>query len=99
MLILITGHLLGQSFEGTLVYKTNFEFQVSKEMEKLGITKEKIREKMKDDKSLTGSIKISYNQGIIFLIQILILNLGLSTNKIQINFILSKKGMVQIFVV
>jgi len=63
LLVLTTGLLFGQSYEGTLVYKTDFQFQISEKMAKMGITEEMMEEKMKQDGSWTDSIKTSYKQG------------------------------------
>lgn len=63
LLCLTTGLLYGQSYEGTLVYKTDFQFQISEKMSKMGITEELLKEKMKQEGSWTDSIKTSYKQG------------------------------------
>ncbi|MCL2131357.1 MAG: hypothetical protein FWH36_02695 [Lentimicrobiaceae bacterium] len=63
ILVLTTGLVFGQSFEGTLVYKTDFEFQISEKMAEMGITEEIMVEKMKKDGSWTDSITTSYKQG------------------------------------
>jgi hypothetical protein len=63
LLVLTTGLLFGQSFEGTLVYKTDFKFQISKKMAQMGLTEEMMKEKMKQDGSLTDSVKTIYKQG------------------------------------
>lgn len=63
LLVLTSGLLFGQSYEGTLVYKTDFQFQISEKMAKMGITEEMMKEKMKKEGTLTDSIKTSYKQG------------------------------------
>ena len=63
ILVLTTGILFGQSYEGTLVYKTDFQFKISEKMMKMGITEEMMKEKMKKEGSLTDSIKTIYKQG------------------------------------
>ena len=63
LLILTTGLLFGQSYEGTLVYKIDFQFQISEKMATMGITEEMITEKMKQDGSWTDSIETCYKQG------------------------------------
>ena len=63
LLVLTTGFLFGQSYEGTLVYKTDFQFQLSEKMTKMGITEEALIKKMKQDGTWTDSIKTSYKQG------------------------------------
>lgn len=63
LLVLTTGLLFGQSYEGTLVYKTDFQFQLSEKMTKMGITEEMLIGKMKKEGSWTDSIKTSYKQG------------------------------------
>ncbi|MBK6966451.1 MAG: hypothetical protein IPH20_21775 [Bacteroidales bacterium] len=57
LLVLTTGLLFGQSYEGTLVYKTDFQFQISEKMAKMGITEEMMEEKMKQDGSWTDEYK------------------------------------------
>ena len=63
ILVFTTGILFGQSYEGTLVYKTDFQFKISEKMMKMGITEEMMKEKMKKEGSLTDSIKTIYKQG------------------------------------
>jgi hypothetical protein len=63
LFVLTTGLLFGQSFEGTVVYKTDFKFQISKKMAQMGLTEEMMKEKMKKDGSWTDSVKTSYKQG------------------------------------
>ena len=63
ILVFTTGLLFGQSYEGTLVYKTDFQFKISEKMMKMGITEEMMKEKMKKEGSLTDSIKTIYKQG------------------------------------
>ena len=62
-LILSTGILFGQSFEGTLVYKTDFKFRISEKMSKMGISEEMLKEKMKNEGTWTDSIKSIYKHG------------------------------------
>ncbi|HYF03933.1 MAG TPA: hypothetical protein VEC36_11185, partial [Patescibacteria group bacterium] len=63
ILFLTTELLYGQSFEGTLVYKADFEFHISEKMAQMGITEEMMKEKIKNDGSWSDSIKTSYKQG------------------------------------
>ena len=60
--ISITGLLKAQSFEGTLTYKAEYKFNVSPDMEKMGVTKEKLIEKMKNEGTWSDSIKVTYKQ-------------------------------------
>jgi len=57
------GLLFSQSYEGTLVYKTDFQFEISDNMAEMGLTEERIIEKMKTEGSWSDSIKKSYRQG------------------------------------
>lgn len=63
LLVLITGLLFGQSYEGTLVYKSDFQFQISEKMAQMGISEEMMKEKIKKDGAWTDSIKTIYKQG------------------------------------
>ena len=63
VLVLATGILYGQSFEGTLVYKVGYEFRISDKMTKMGVTEQAVKERMKKDGTWTDSIKTSYKQG------------------------------------
>lgn len=63
VLLLSTGLLFGQSFEGTLVYKTDFKFIISEKWAKMGITEQMMIDKMKEDGSWTDSIKTCYKSG------------------------------------
>ena len=49
ILIFILNLAFGQSFEGTLVYTTDLE--ISPKLEKMGMTKQSLIEKMKEDGS------------------------------------------------
>jgi hypothetical protein len=60
--ILIAGILRGQSFEGTLTYAAEYKFNVSPDMEKMGVTKEKLIEKMIKEGTWSDSIKVTYKQ-------------------------------------
>jgi len=51
-----------QSFEGTLSYKAVYKFEVSPEMEKLGVTKDVLIERMKKEGTWSDSIRITYKQ-------------------------------------
>jgi hypothetical protein len=61
LLLFIINFCLGQSFEGVLTYKVDFE--VSDKMKKMGITKEVLVDKMNKEGSWSDTIKISYRQG------------------------------------
>jgi hypothetical protein len=61
ILFLSTGFSYGQSFEGTLTYVS--ELDISPKMTKMGVTKEMILDKMKQDGSWSDTIKTSYKQG------------------------------------
>lgn len=50
-----------QSFEGTLKYTTDFQF--SEKMEKMGVTREMIREKMQEEGTWSDTIRIIYKNG------------------------------------
>ncbi len=50
-----------QSFEGTVIYKMDFE--ISEKLTKMGITKELLLEKMKSEGSWTDSMKVCYKEG------------------------------------
>ncbi|MBL0745655.1 hypothetical protein [Chryseolinea lacunae] len=52
-----------QSFEGTLVYKVDYQLNVSEKMKARGITAEQIMERMKSDGSYTDTIRSTYKQG------------------------------------
>jgi len=52
-----------QSFEGTLVYKAEYEISVSEKMKANGITAEKIIDRMKSDGSYIDTIRSTYKQG------------------------------------
>jgi hypothetical protein len=62
LFIFITGLLRGQSFEGTLTYKAEYKFNVSAEMEKRGVTKQKLIEKMKNEGTWSDSLRVTYKQ-------------------------------------
>lgn len=62
MLILIVSTIsFAQSFEGTLIYTT--DFQVSEKMEKMGMTKRKLQEKMQQEGSWSDTVKVIYKNG------------------------------------
>ena len=64
LILLVTARFLfGQSFEGTLVYGVNFEFHISDQMAKMGVTQEMMKERMKQDGASTDSIKMCFKQG------------------------------------
>jgi hypothetical protein len=60
--IFISGTINAQSFEGTLNYKAEYKFEVSPEMQKMGITKEMLIEKMKKEGTWSDSIRVTYKQ-------------------------------------
>jgi hypothetical protein len=62
-LILTASIASAQSFEGTLVYKTDYDIHPSEKMMKMGITKELLTKKLKADDSYTDSIKTIYKAG------------------------------------
>lgn len=62
-LVLSTGFLFGQSFEGTVVYKTDYKFQISEKMKKMGISEDMIKQKMKTEGSWSDSVKTKYKGG------------------------------------
>lgn len=53
--------LFAQSFEGKLTYIVDFE--VSEKMAKMGLSKQMLRDKMKEDGSWSDTIKVFYKQG------------------------------------
>ena len=61
ILIFILNLAFGQSFEGTLVYTTDLE--ISPKLEKMGMTKQSLIEKMKEDGSWLDTLSISYKLG------------------------------------
>lgn len=61
ILIMITCTYFSQSFEGTLVYTTDIE--LSPNLEKMGMTKEILMNKMKADGSWLDTLSISYKLG------------------------------------
>lgn len=61
--IFITNLIFGQSFEGTLVYKINYQIEIPKQLEKMGVTKEILIEKMKKEGTWADSIKTTYKNG------------------------------------
>ena len=61
ILIFILNLAFGQSFEGTLVYTTDLE--ISPKLEKMGMTKQSLIEKMRDDGSWLDTLSISYKLG------------------------------------
>jgi hypothetical protein len=63
LFIFTSGLLFGQSFEGTVVYKTDFAFHLSEQMMKMGVTEKMMKEKMNESGTLTDSVKTSYKQG------------------------------------
>ncbi len=56
-----SGLVCGQSFEGALIYVA--DFTVEERMEKMGLTKDIMIAKMKEDGSYTDTITVSYKQG------------------------------------
>lgn len=67
LFLCLTGLTYGQSFEGTLTYKTDFE--VAEKMIKMGMTKEKLITSMKQEGTYSDTTKISYKQGNYYTIQ------------------------------
>ena len=63
ILIFTTVLLFGQSFEGTIVYKIDYEFQISEKLADMGITEEMMFEKMKKEGSFSDSVKTRYKDG------------------------------------
>ena len=63
LLLLTTGLLFGQSFEGTLVYNLQYQFKISDKLAKMGMTEEKLIARMKQDGSWSDSVKTMYKQG------------------------------------
>ncbi len=63
ILLLTTLQIFGQSFEGTLVYKVDFEFHISDKMAKMGVTNEMLKERMIREGSSTDSLKMCFKQG------------------------------------
>jgi len=61
ILFLSTGLTFGQSFEGTLTYVS--ELEVLPKMTKMGVTKEMLIDKMKQEGSWSDTIKTSYKHG------------------------------------
>ncbi|MBK7554863.1 MAG: hypothetical protein IPI55_09720 [Flavobacteriales bacterium] len=61
ILLLCTCLAVGQSFEGTLLYVTDVE--VAEKMQKMGMTKEALVERMKQDGSYSDTITVSYKHG------------------------------------
>jgi len=55
--------LWGQSFEGSVIYKTEYQFQISDRVARAGITEVKLRKQMKDEGVNLDSMKITYRQG------------------------------------
>ena len=60
-LLSISNLIFGQTFEGTLVYITDLE--VSPKLEKMGMTKQSLIEKMTEDGSWLDTLSISYKLG------------------------------------
>ena len=65
IIILWTGPVYGQSFEGTLSYISDFE--LAENMKKMGMTKEMLHDKMKQDGSYSDTIIIVSLSGIDFI--------------------------------
>jgi hypothetical protein len=63
ILFLSTFFSTAQSFEGVVVYKTSFDYHPSEKMIKMGITKELLAKKMKEDDSWSDSAKTIYKGG------------------------------------
>ena len=63
LFLLVAVVVNGQSYEGTLVYKTEFVFQLSEKMKQMGVTEEMMKEKMRKEGSMPDSIKTCYKQG------------------------------------
>src|SRR5436190_1201682 len=61
LFLLSTGLSSGQSFEGTLTYISHLE--VSESLIKMGMTKEMLLDKMKQDGTWADTIRTSYKQG------------------------------------
>jgi len=60
-----SGLVCGQSFEGALIYVA--DFTVEERMEKMGLTKDIMIAKMKEDGSYTDTITVRISKGIIAL--------------------------------
>ena len=60
-LLLLANLSFGQSFEGTLSYVTDFE--IAGKMKAMGITKEDLITRMRQEGSYTDTVKVSYKQG------------------------------------
>lgn len=61
-IILLSSELVfAQSFEGTLTYI--YEFEIAENLKKMGIAKETIIDKMKEEGSYFDTVRISYKQG------------------------------------
>ncbi len=56
------GLLKGQPFEGTLTYKAEYKFDISPDMEKMGVTKDVLVQKMKEDGTWSDSIRVTYKR-------------------------------------
>ena len=57
---LIAELLNAQSFEGTMTYKSEYKFDISDEMKKMGVTEEALIKKMKTEGLWSDSISITY---------------------------------------
>jgi len=51
-----------KSFEGTLTYKSEYKFDISPEMKKLGVTEKVLIEKMKSEGTWADSLRITYKR-------------------------------------
>jgi hypothetical protein len=60
--LLFYGVLRAQSFEGTLNYNVEYKFDIAPEMEKMGLTKEVLIEKMKSEGKWSDSLRITYKK-------------------------------------
>jgi hypothetical protein len=63
LFLLVAVVVNGQSYEGTLVYKTEYVFQLSEKMKQMGITEEMLKERMEKGDPLPDSVRTIYKQG------------------------------------
>lgn len=61
LLLLISTVTFGQNFEGTLTYST--DISLSSKMKEMGLTKEILMDKMKEENSFSSKINYSYKSG------------------------------------
>ncbi len=67
LFLFFTGITYGQSFEGTLTYKTDIE--AAEKLVKMGMTTEKLIASMKQDGTYSDTIKICYKKGNYYTLQ------------------------------